>query len=1363
MASASNQKQYIPPSDSKKQKHEKVVVHLRLRPPNSEEKQTSIEIFDPQRKYIQIKKDSVERKTFQLDSLMDPYISQEQVFHQVATPVINTGTGKTHTMVGNYHPLQNDSRGIIPRSLEYIFEKINQNGQESDLMSAGSSNNNGYTYDVQVAFIQIYMEMLQNLLDPESNDVKIREDPLQGVFISGLNWIPINSTKKGMQVFANGEKNRSTSFTKLNAHSSRSHAVFMVKIERRKEFKLQNFDNNKKFKNQGSVEQMTQSMLYLVDLAGSERVKKSMVSQGRLDEAKKINFSLAALGNCIHALTEQKSNNHVPFRDSKLTRILSDSLGGNSKTALIVTIGPSKDHVEETIMSLQFAQRAMKVENIPVINKKVDYRVLNVQLQSELDEINDKLTQLQIRYCQVLEKLEETQKENEKLKAQSKVKQNLNQSMVSESDQSQLKLFYEDLLRQKDVEHKCFLEDIDNLIATQELNLQTLKHENASFKEQLQSLNSLEKDKTELENRIIELSQDLEKSKKMEQKLKIQNTVKQSRLRQEFEKDSQVIITKMEGLDREIEAKEESNLELQNSLKLQIKNQEHKNLEMQNNLQEKEAQIKLKQQYIDQLDQKVIRLESDNKSLSDLQQNQIQEKLDFINELEQQNLKLKKTLDKQLSDKTTSNLNLEQKLFKNKRNYQQNIKGLEDQIQTLQSQIDEKSQQLSSNEKLIAKQNDQQLNLQNDFSLLQQKQDTLSEQLFQKQNMITQLQSQQDEINSQNQNLTEDAQTVGNQFFDLQSQYQDLEAQMQNLKDTYEIMSQHANDSISALTQEKQEIIDQNQALISQRDDLQMQREEMQNQNQILQNELAILKVQLQEKQNKLSFSEKLKNESEEINEVKISNLKEIIKDKEEIIQQYNQEVQDLLERVKEMNINREKMVQQIQNLKSQSGEKNAQMDNELENLRIQHQQNIESLKQQFDSAISQIQKDHNSTIQKIKINDLSMGLSEYLLESQFLKLEKQSQQDKIQKLEALVKQKRDASICFSTQILRAYEQNQPNNNRDIAEQVQDTIDSMITIVEIEDMVHKNLNYSSHQSLDLTMSSGLGQTIIMQSSQMCNADTTMNYLNQYILGIPTLPTLSGNLVKYHQKELQYREYMRGFIQMLLFIRNHAERKQEKDKEQISKLKKRLMSTLKQFEQYKLSHQRKEQFSGKLDRAARVIQRYWRKQKSQQLIKESNKVTHKLIQEKMQAAEAQWLLEENQIQTGKFMIRKSLTQVDDFMSILVKEFIHKRTVVAPLQLNLGIQSKFSKLASQVNQITKVDSNVHNLHVQKRKNSSNNMVKNEYSNKTSARRQSSLSKIGSYFNSQVTSHNVSLQSSQIKNTYGDAHENTFDTQN
>jgi hypothetical protein len=134
---------------------------------------------------------------------------------------------------------------------------------------------------------------------------------------------------------------------------------------------------------------LTKSTLYLVDLAGSERVKKSKAVGSRLDEAKNINLALLALGNCIQALSERKKAKFVPFRDSKLTRLLEDSLGGNCKTSLVVTISPSMYNTGETISALQFGSRAMKIENRPEINKQVDYRALCAQLQAELDRIND--------------------------------------------------------------------------------------------------------------------------------------------------------------------------------------------------------------------------------------------------------------------------------------------------------------------------------------------------------------------------------------------------------------------------------------------------------------------------------------------------------------------------------------------------------------------------------------------------------------------------------------------------------------------------------------------------------------------------------------------------------------------------------------------------------------------------------------------------------------------------------------------------------------------------------------------------------------------------------------------------------------
>lgn len=144
----------------------------------------------------------------------------------------------------------------------------------------------------------------------------------------------------------------------------------MIKIE--KYFRNQN--QSSEVKSDISQKNIFSSILYLVDLAGSERVKKSRSTGDRLDEAKAINSSLSVLGKCIHALSEQKPS-FVPFRDSKLTRLLQDSLGGNCKTVLIVTIGPYIKHIDETISSLNFGMRAMKVQNKPKINKLKSYGV----------------------------------------------------------------------------------------------------------------------------------------------------------------------------------------------------------------------------------------------------------------------------------------------------------------------------------------------------------------------------------------------------------------------------------------------------------------------------------------------------------------------------------------------------------------------------------------------------------------------------------------------------------------------------------------------------------------------------------------------------------------------------------------------------------------------------------------------------------------------------------------------------------------------------------------------------------------------------------------------------------------------------
>ena len=259
-------------------------------------------------------------------------------------------------MVGDFS--NNEKKGIIPRAFDYIFEKINQLSEEDNI---------NYTYNINIAFIQLYLETIQDLFEP-NNNVKIREDPEKGVFLEGVQWIKVKSTNQCVEAFISGEKNRAIAFTKMNAHSSRSHALLIAKIEKSLSKKNINNDNldDKKYI-------MTKSFLYLVDLAGSERVNKTNARNERLEEAKKINSSLLILGNCIQSLIDPR-NIHVSYRDSKLTRILQESIGGNAKTSLIVTVSPSNYNSEETLSSLNFGSRAMKVKNKPIINQTEDYQ-----------------------------------------------------------------------------------------------------------------------------------------------------------------------------------------------------------------------------------------------------------------------------------------------------------------------------------------------------------------------------------------------------------------------------------------------------------------------------------------------------------------------------------------------------------------------------------------------------------------------------------------------------------------------------------------------------------------------------------------------------------------------------------------------------------------------------------------------------------------------------------------------------------------------------------------------------------------------------------------------------------------------------
>ena len=255
-------------------------------------------------------------------------------------------------------------KGIIPRTFEYLFEKIKDILEKEKIK-----------IDINIAFIQIYLETIQDLLCPK-NTVKIRESAEKGIFLENCLWINVKNDKECKEAFERGEKNRMVESTEINEYNTRSHTILMIKIE--------------KYYSNEEIEQnvVTKGMLYLVDLAGSERIKPYIKGK-QLEQTKKINNSLSVLGNCINSIAS--GNSYIPFRESKLTRVLQEALGGNSNTSLIVTLSPSNLNSEESLSSLNFGSRAMKL----VINPK---RNIESVEENALEKLNKKYIELLEKY-----------------------------------------------------------------------------------------------------------------------------------------------------------------------------------------------------------------------------------------------------------------------------------------------------------------------------------------------------------------------------------------------------------------------------------------------------------------------------------------------------------------------------------------------------------------------------------------------------------------------------------------------------------------------------------------------------------------------------------------------------------------------------------------------------------------------------------------------------------------------------------------------------------------------------------------------------------------------------------------------------
>ncbi|EGG19232.1 putative kinesin-14 [Cavenderia fasciculata] len=315
-------------------------------------------------------------KLFTFDYVADESTSQEQIFDQIARPIIDahidgyngcifaygqTGSGKSYTIVGAEESggvLTSDLRGLIPRTFQYLFDHLNDHHIDS--------------YKCTLSFLELYNENIIDLLDHTQTNLSIREDIKIGVYVEGLKEVEINSPESAMELLRIGTNNRHVAATAMNSSSSRSHSVLTLNLE-------------STTKTEDGLTKTRYSKLRLIDLAGSERQKCTEAAGTRLKEAGSINKSLSVLGNVIRSLVEIANGKprHVQYRDSKLTFLLKDSLGGNSKTYIIATVSPSDMYHSETLSTLQFAQRAKHVRNIAIVNEEASGNVTLLQMENK--------------------------------------------------------------------------------------------------------------------------------------------------------------------------------------------------------------------------------------------------------------------------------------------------------------------------------------------------------------------------------------------------------------------------------------------------------------------------------------------------------------------------------------------------------------------------------------------------------------------------------------------------------------------------------------------------------------------------------------------------------------------------------------------------------------------------------------------------------------------------------------------------------------------------------------------------------------------------------------------------------------------
>ncbi|KAL6255389.1 hypothetical protein P5V15_013726 [Pogonomyrmex californicus] len=373
-----------------KKKDQHINVFVRIKPVSALEKCATTAVKMISDKKIMVYEESQDKlsKIFTFDGIFGPSSTQVDIYNMVVSPLLKeviagysctvfaygqTSTGKTYTMEGtlvdnlNLHWQSDTSAGIIPRCLNHLFDELQllKNQQHT----------------VCVNFLELYNEELLDLLTNDSDmpsKIKLYEDITKkgSVIIHGLEEIIVHNKTEIYKIFERGSARRQTAATMLNSNSSRSHTIFTITIHIKE--------------NTSSGEELLKTAkLNLVDLAGSEHIGRSGAIEKRAREAKSINQSLLTLGRVITALVEKAP--HIPYRESKLTRLLQESLGGRTKTSIIATVSSASNNLEETLSTLDYACRAKNITNRPEINLKVCRKTLLREYTKEIERLRKDL------------------------------------------------------------------------------------------------------------------------------------------------------------------------------------------------------------------------------------------------------------------------------------------------------------------------------------------------------------------------------------------------------------------------------------------------------------------------------------------------------------------------------------------------------------------------------------------------------------------------------------------------------------------------------------------------------------------------------------------------------------------------------------------------------------------------------------------------------------------------------------------------------------------------------------------------------------------------------------------------------------